>query len=135
MLRPSGDPAALPVAPSCVRRNGLSLPITFTYRSAEFPPFHAKAIWLPSGENVGDHAFPGRAVRGTTVSLWRSYSLSSRSIFGFIHGYSVPAMTTQAAAAIVALRFQDRKSTRLNSSHGYISYAVFCLKKKNRCLE
>src|SRR2546429_6620109 len=27
---------------------------------------------------------------------------------------------------------QDRKSTRLNSSHGYISYAVFCLKKKKR---
>src|SRR5205809_2000052 len=27
--------------------------------------------------------------------------------------------------------FLDRKSTRLNSSHGYISYAVFCLKKKN----
>src|SRR2546429_4846815 len=30
---------------------------------------------------------------------------------------------------------QDRKSTRLNSSHGYISYAVFCLKKKKKiCL-
>src|SRR2546429_4709986 len=28
------------------------------------------------------------------------------------------------------LRQRDRKSTRLNSSHGYISYAVFCLKKK-----
>src|SRR2546429_3691349 len=28
------------------------------------------------------------------------------------------------------LAFLDRKSTRLNSSHGYISYAVFCLKKK-----
>src|SRR5687768_17880817 len=27
-------------------------------------------------------------------------------------------------------RGEDRKSTRLNSSHGYISYAVFCLKKK-----
>src|SRR5205809_5286162 len=26
----------------------------------------------------------------------------------------------------------DRKSTRLNSCHGYISYAVFCLKKKNK---
>src|SRR3989449_3520645 len=26
----------------------------------------------------------------------------------------------------------DRKSTRLNSSHGYISYAVFCLKKKKK---
>src|SRR3989449_3430331 len=27
----------------------------------------------------------------------------------------------------------DRKSTRLNSSHGYISYAVFCLEKKKIC--
>src|SRR2546422_7374027 len=40
----------------------------------------------------------------------------------------------QGAASRVpeALRpdLQDRKSTRLNSSHGYISYAVFCLKKK-----
>src|SRR2546422_8601327 len=34
-------------------------------------------------------------------------------------------------AAIPAYPQQtDRKSTRLNSSHGYISYAVFCLKKK-----
>src|SRR5687768_15733371 len=29
-------------------------------------------------------------------------------------------------------RDEDRKSTRLNSSHGYISYAVFCLKKKKK---
>src|SRR5216684_3406462 len=29
-------------------------------------------------------------------------------------------------------KFIDRKSTRLNSSHGYISYAVFCLKKKKK---
>src|SRR5205809_5565300 len=32
--------------------------------------------------------------------------------------------------AVEALLLQDRKSTRLNSSHGYSSYAVFCLKKK-----
>src|SRR2546422_7267847 len=31
-----------------------------------------------------------------------------------------------------APRSADRKSTRLNSSHGYISYAVFCLKKKKK---
>src|SRR2546429_5977130 len=31
----------------------------------------------------------------------------------------------------IAQNLEDRKSTRLNSSHGYISYAVFCLKKKN----
>src|SRR5205809_7016967 len=36
-----------------------------------------------------------------------------------------PAMQGQGATVVV-----DRKSTRLNSSHGYISYAVFCLKKK-----
>src|SRR5687768_17887707 len=30
------------------------------------------------------------------------------------------------------LQLPDRKSTRLNSSHGYISYAVFCLKKKKK---
>src|SRR2546422_8594357 len=29
---------------------------------------------------------------------------------------------------------EDRKSTRLNSSHGYISYAVFCLKKKKKTI-
>src|SRR2546429_1597542 len=36
----------------------------------------------------------------------------------------------QARAHRKAARGRDRKSTRLNSSHGYISYAVFCLKKK-----
>src|SRR2546422_2223421 len=34
--------------------------------------------------------------------------------------------------APVPLALRDRKSTRLNSSHGYISYAVFCLKKKKK---
>src|SRR2546422_3245133 len=33
------------------------------------------------------------------------------------------------------LHERDRKSTRLNSSHGYISYAVFCLKKKKKVTE
>src|SRR6266550_5706938 len=33
-----------------------------------------------------------------------------------------------------SVTWPDRKSTRLNSSHGYISYAVFCLKKKKEHL-
>src|SRR5205809_6934599 len=33
---------------------------------------------------------------------------------------------------VIADQPRDRKSTRLNSSHGYISYAVFCLKKKKQ---
>src|SRR5690349_23316714 len=36
-------------------------------------------------------------------------------------------------AADAGLVVEDRKSTRLNSSHVEISYAVFCLKKKNTC--
>src|SRR2546422_7265872 len=38
----------------------------------------------------------------------------------------------KVAEDTVTLRDLDRKSTRLNSSHGYISYAVFCLKKKKK---
>src|SRR2546429_2632189 len=44
---------------------------------------------------------------------------------------------TGQVGRIAAARGQhdrDRKSTRLNSSHGYISYAVFCLKKKKSAL-
>src|SRR2546422_7312702 len=41
----------------------------------------------------------------------------------------VPLGLAQRVAAEL-LEQRDRKSTRLNSSHGYISYAVFCLKKK-----
>src|SRR5256884_3232839 len=51
----------------------------------------------------------------------------------------VPAMRTPSSPAEEKVSAErgtlvegtDRKSTRLNSSHGYISYAVFCLNKKN----
>src|SRR2546422_7689618 len=39
---------------------------------------------------------------------------------------NIPLLSVDAAG----IQQTDRKSTRLNSSHGYISYAVFCLKKK-----
>src|SRR2546422_4545489 len=40
----------------------------------------------------------------------------------------------EARAGATTSSQRDRKSTRLNSSHGYISYAVFCLKKKKQTL-
>src|SRR2546422_6021682 len=40
--------------------------------------------------------------------------------------------TRREARGSAGRRPRDRKSTRLNSSHGYISYAVFCLKKKKK---
>src|SRR5256886_5279898 len=47
---------------------------------------------------------------------------------------TVEGLLTAAGFALtpVSDRHQDRKSTRLNSSHSQISYAVFCLKKKNK---
>src|SRR2546426_4060017 len=49
------------------------------------------------------------------------------------HAITVSAHTTLGTSPIVdfGTEEQDRKSTRLNSSHLVISYAVFCLKKKN----
>src|SRR3989449_1545744 len=44
----------------------------------------------------------------------------------------VLGMNGLAFGALITVAGLDRKSTRLNSSHGYISYAVFCLKKKKK---
>src|SRR2546429_1734601 len=48
-------------------------------------------------------------------------------------GHGPENMTRLRHFAISVIKSKgDRKSTRLNSSHGYISYAVFCLKKKKQ---
>src|SRR2546422_4230630 len=56
-----------------------------------------------------------------------------------LDGASPPAFTLESldGTTVSLAQFRgrpvlDRKSTRLNSSHGYISYAVFCLKKKKQ---
>src|SRR2546422_5880142 len=54
--------------------------------------------------------------------IWRRLTRSS----------SAARVWTPPVRASAVWMYRDRKSTRLNSSHGYISYAVFCLKKKKR---
>src|ERR1041385_1275716 len=63
-------------------------------------------------EDAAGHALPGRTV------LWAT----SQSSVASVDANGLVTALTPGTATI------DRKSTRLNSSHGYISYAVFCLK-------
>src|SRR5256885_6796614 len=62
-----------------------------------------------------------------------SYRVATAPVHYALKGRGEPKMvgTTEAASSDVTEPGQDRKSTRLNSSHLVISYAVFCLKKKN----
>src|SRR2546427_2371242 len=62
---------------------------------------------------------------GRTVDVAPRFQVSLK--FPGIHGVS-------ALIDIHEVRTRDRKSTRLNSSHSQISYAVFCLKKKHNTL-
>src|SRR5687768_18075081 len=56
-------------------------------------------------------------------------SIGARLVAGFVL-VAAAGMSSAHAPGLSGGTAQDRKSTRLNSSHGYISYAVFCLKKK-----
>src|SRR3712207_8332293 len=69
------------------------------------------------GHEVGDHAQPAIARRAHDVD---QVAVGAEA--------RVDAVEVGDVVAVVALA--DRKSTRLNSSHANISYAVFCLKKK-----
>src|SRR2546422_6166030 len=71
-----------------------------------------------------------------TLSLHDALPISRRRIPALVRGplrcglRDVPRPVHEAAQE----EAEDRKSTRLNSSHGYISYAVFCLKKKKKII-
>src|SRR2546427_9380860 len=53
----------------------------------------------------------------------------------FLASYATYLRTHARSAADALTRRPDRKSTRLNSSHSQISYAVFCLKKKKNTIQ
>src|SRR2546429_7853873 len=61
----------------------------------------------------------------------RSTLFPYTTLFRSLHDRS-PFDRRKRCPSVVIVSCADRKSTRLNSSHGYISYAVFCLKKKKK---
>src|SRR5256886_12270167 len=77
---------------------------------------------------------PPRSTLFPYTTLFRSQRkirLAGRIELGRTTGIDAPAAVRQLALADVVGQL-DRKSTRLNSSHSQISYAVFCLKKKKK---
>src|SRR2546422_5265561 len=84
---------------------------------------------------------PPRSTLFPYTTLFRSYlriAFPNQTVRSPDRGYGVRAgappqgrgALLRAPAGGGGQQRTDRKSTRLNSSHGYISYAVFCLKKK-----
>src|SRR2546426_5171684 len=66
-----------------------------------------------------------------TLSLHDALPISGAFVDGdFLTALLARSLLGKAARPAEAILYEDRKSTRLNSSHLVISYAVFCLKKK-----
>src|SRR2546422_1183656 len=82
---------------------------------------------------------PPRSTLFPYTTLFRSVQFAQATITALNGATDFPGVTVLATGTGSSSTYYDcvenstdRKSTRLNSSHGYISYAVFCLKKKKR---
>src|SRR5688572_30997817 len=84
---------------------------------------------------------PPRSTLFPYTTLFRSVSLIGRLVVCAFHQPNTCSFFKQSARIFLGTKKisadclkkeQDRKSTRLNSSHSQISYAVFCLKKKKK---
>src|SRR5205809_1593135 len=102
----------------------------------------AAACGSTSDSNNMPAANGGAVVQGTVMGGSQnmrvavpssSAATTTDSAGGFVlTGVPKGAAALQFSGAGQNATLADRKSTRLNSSHGYISYAVFCLKKKKK---
>src|SRR5690606_41663924 len=105
-------------------------PHSFSYHRSAAPQI--SPLSLHDALPISD---PRRAAAGS----WRQEHRRARGRYPTVEGDAPTAADPQAARPparrfplVAARRGEDRKSTRLNSSHVKISYAVFCLKKKTK---
>src|SRR5437870_2971800 len=100
------------------------------------PPRSNTAIWEAVGqgvrvtaEGIDAQGNPMKAVFGPNFSDGKSYPITGSPAYDAASSKRVNASTFESTRTKDG---RDRKSTRLNSSHVAISYAVFCLKKKKK---
>src|SRR3712207_7434703 len=95
-------------------------------RSTLFP---YTTLFRSLGEDRADQAQHRRAVREDADHVGAAADLPVQPLQRVVRPDLPPVLGGEGGEREDVLR-QDRKSTRLNSSHANISYAVFCLKKK-----
>src|SRR3989449_2352394 len=96
-------------------------------RLARHPRTRLVAVsWVPTNSGLVQNA---RAVGLVCAELGVPYLVDACQSVG-----QMPVDVAELQCDYLAATGRDRKSTRLNSSHGYISYAVFCLKKKKQSI-
>src|SRR2546429_6699413 len=69
--------------------------------------------------------------KATLLLTAEGFNIANHTNFASVNNEVGPLFGFAPGFTTFNVHGRDRKSTRLNSSHGYISYAVFCLKKKN----
>src|SRR5260221_9915679 len=88
-----------------------------------------KVVILEAGPGIENHDFVNDEWESFTQLAWSDMRTTSGSWRVAKDFANLPAWIVKAVGGSTT---QDRKSTRLNSSHTVISYAVFCLKKKKK---
>src|SRR2546422_3672962 len=96
-----------------------------------------KALVTGASSGIGEGVARALGAAGAAVVVnYVAKPEAAAKIVEEIRGNGVDAVAIRGDVSkeleVEAMFAEDRKSTRLNSSHGYISYAVFCLKKKKK---
>src|SRR5690348_17383446 len=114
------------------RQVALSLVLLFFFFSSRRRHTRWTGDWS-SDVCSSDLSLSGQQFPAVTVPFGRNTGLSAATFSIVVPGRGPSsALTTDPSGNVTGVISRDRKSTRLNSSHPSISYAVFCLKKKKK---